>query len=236
MSAARQNYAPGQFNLGTMYFEGHGVALNESEGVRWFRLAADQGYAPAQFNLGVAYHAGRGVAPDDTEAARWFRLAAEQGHAPAQSNLGTLYDQGQGVEQSDEDAVRWYTAAAEQGEVFAQNGLGLMYRNGYGVDQSDIDAYKWLHLAAQQGHAAAAADLAGGRCADEPRRHRQGKGPLGRMETPLTRVFLATLGTETNTFASFPTSLDDFRRGFWVEDGIGNATPTPWAAPGASTG
>ncbi len=27
------------------------------------------------------------------------------------------------------------------------------------------------------------------------------------------RVFLATLGTETNTFASFPTGIDDFRRG-----------------------
>jgi microcystin degradation protein MlrC len=45
------------------------------------------------------------------------------------------------------------------------------------------------------------------------------------------RVFLATLGTETNTFASVPTGIEDFRRGLWIEDGIANAAPTPWAAP-----
>jgi microcystin degradation protein MlrC len=45
------------------------------------------------------------------------------------------------------------------------------------------------------------------------------------------RLFLATLGTETNTFVSFPTGLDDFKRGLWVEDGIASTTPTPWAAP-----
>src|SRR5690606_21964360 len=38
----------------------------------------------------------------------------------------------------------------------------------------------------------------------------------------IMRLFLATLGTETNTFASFPTGIDDFRRGFWVEGGIGS--------------
>jgi microcystin degradation protein MlrC len=45
------------------------------------------------------------------------------------------------------------------------------------------------------------------------------------------RVFLATLGTETNTFASFPTGLDDFRQGLWAENGIEHAPPTPWSAP-----
>lgn len=45
------------------------------------------------------------------------------------------------------------------------------------------------------------------------------------------RVFIATMGTETNTFASFPTGLDNFQRGLWVEDGIARASPTPSAAP-----
>ena len=45
------------------------------------------------------------------------------------------------------------------------------------------------------------------------------------------RVFLATLGTETNTFVSFPTSLDDFRRGLWVEGGIAAEPASPWSAP-----
>lgn len=45
------------------------------------------------------------------------------------------------------------------------------------------------------------------------------------------RLFIATLGTETNTFASNPTGLDDFKRGFWVEDGIANAPSNPWSTP-----
>jgi microcystin degradation protein MlrC len=45
------------------------------------------------------------------------------------------------------------------------------------------------------------------------------------------RIFLATLGTETNTFASFPTGIDDFRRGVWVEDDIMSAPPSPWVLP-----
>lgn len=45
------------------------------------------------------------------------------------------------------------------------------------------------------------------------------------------RIFLATLGTETNTFASFPTGLDDFRRGFWNEGDIATAPPSPWSMP-----
>ena len=45
------------------------------------------------------------------------------------------------------------------------------------------------------------------------------------------RIFLATLGTETNTFASFPTALRDFQRGFWVENGIDSVPGSPWAGP-----
>jgi microcystin degradation protein MlrC len=46
------------------------------------------------------------------------------------------------------------------------------------------------------------------------------------------RIFIATLGTETNTFASFPTGLDDFQEGFWNEGDIAAAEPSPWSGPG----
>jgi microcystin degradation protein MlrC len=45
------------------------------------------------------------------------------------------------------------------------------------------------------------------------------------------RVFIATLGTETNTFSSFPTGIEDFRRGFWCETGIESVPTSPWSAP-----
>ena len=45
------------------------------------------------------------------------------------------------------------------------------------------------------------------------------------------RLFIATLGTETNTFASFPTGLDSFQRGFWNEGDVGSVPGSPWAMP-----
>lgn len=50
--------------------------------------------------------------------------------------------------------------------------------------------------------------------------------------TSKARLFIATLGTETNTFASFPTGLEDFQDCFWNEGDIASATPSPWSGPG----
>ena len=77
-----------------MYSNGRGVPEDDTEAVRWFRLAADQGGALAQFRLGVRYANGEGVPEDDTEAVRWYRLAADQGNARAQYNLGVMYSTG----------------------------------------------------------------------------------------------------------------------------------------------
>jgi microcystin degradation protein MlrC len=46
------------------------------------------------------------------------------------------------------------------------------------------------------------------------------------------RVFIATLGTETNTFSTLPTGLDDFRQAFWVEGDIESVPGSPQATPG----
>jgi TPR repeat protein len=62
--------------MGLSYFNGVGVAVDKSEGVKWFRLAAAQGHADAQCNLGVAYSNGDGVSVDKVESVKWFKLAA----------------------------------------------------------------------------------------------------------------------------------------------------------------
>lgn len=45
------------------------------------------------------------------------------------------------------------------------------------------------------------------------------------------RLFIATMGTETNTFVSVPTGIDDFKRVLWAENGITNVPATPWSMP-----
>ena len=70
-----------QFLLGYMYEEGHGVAQDYTQAVRWYRLAAAQGMDAAQYNLGLMYGRGRGVEQDYVRAHMWFNLAAVSGDA-----------------------------------------------------------------------------------------------------------------------------------------------------------
>ena len=109
---AEQGDAEAQFNLGTRYASGRGVPEDETEAVRWFRLAADQGHITAQLNLGARYAIGQGVPEDDAESVRWLRLAADQGAADAQHSLGTRYERGLGVPQNIVASHMWFTLAA----------------------------------------------------------------------------------------------------------------------------
>jgi uncharacterized protein len=141
---AEQGNDYAQFLLGSMYGNGQGVAQDDKEAVKWYRLSAEQGFAMAQYSLGVMY--------DDKEAVKWFRLSAEQGNAMAQSNLGLMYANGQGVAQDDKEAVKWFRLSAEQGFARAQDNLGEMYGNGQGVAQDYVQAHKWFNLAGANGY------------------------------------------------------------------------------------
>ena len=148
LARAEQGDAAAQSDLGLMYATGEGVPEDDTEAVRWYRLAAAQGNAFAQSTLGVMYSTGEGVPEDDAEAARWYRLAAAQGDASAQFNLGNMYRTGEGVPEDDAEAVRWYRLAAAQGDAFAQSNLGVMYDTGEGVPENTERAYVWFSVAA----------------------------------------------------------------------------------------
>ena len=187
-AAAEEGHAEAQFSLGMMYARGEGVEKNETQAVRWLRLAAKQGYAYAQDILdnmseieGATESVGGSDASGDsdietaqtfdeavaayergdyTTALRGFSPVAERGNALAQVFLALMYVDGRGVPQNDVEAIRWYRKAAEQGNAPAQYGLGSMYGNGRGVSQSDSEAVRWFRLAAEQNVAAAQYDLA----------------------------------------------------------------------------
>ncbi len=68
-----------QFNLGMLYYDGHGVPQNFQEAAKWLRRAADQGYAKAQHNLGALYGVGKGLRRDYVQAYKWLSLCAAAG-------------------------------------------------------------------------------------------------------------------------------------------------------------
>ena len=153
--AAEQGNAEAQILMGFAYYWGKGVAKDDREAVRWYRMAAEQGEAYAQYNLGISYANGRGVAKDDREAVRWYRMAAEQRDAGAQFILGNSYANGEGVAKDDREAVRWFRMAADLGHAKAQYNLGISYANGRGVAKDDREAVRWHRMAAEQGDAEA---------------------------------------------------------------------------------
>src|SRR6266478_4577730 len=125
---ANDGDAAAQFNLGLMYFTGHGVQQDDAAAALWFRKAAEQGYVFAQSNLGVLYRDGRGVPRDYAEAAIWIRKAADQGHAVAKLYLGVMYAEGRGVPQDYVRAYMWFSLSAAQGEQRAVKTLGMAER------------------------------------------------------------------------------------------------------------
>jgi TPR repeat protein len=62
-----------------MYDKGKGVRENDTEAVKWYRLAAEQGAFEAQEQLAWKYEEGEGVPQNYVEAYKWYALAAAQG-------------------------------------------------------------------------------------------------------------------------------------------------------------
>ena len=118
---AEQGNARAQNNLGVMYENGKGVALDFNEALRWYRLSASQGYGGAQYNLGLIYALGRGgVQRDPVRAHMWFSVAAMS----SAGNAGPLITQTRDVFAG--------TMTAEQIEAattLAQTCLTSQYKN-----------------------------------------------------------------------------------------------------------
>ena len=81
--AADEGGADAQFKLGSMYYNGEGVAKDYTASVKWFHEAARQGHAKAQFKLGQMFQQGQGVPQDYGRAHKWFNLAATGGDPKA---------------------------------------------------------------------------------------------------------------------------------------------------------
>jgi TPR repeat protein len=78
---AEQGVAAAQFNLGLLYYDGHGVPLDFAQAADWFTKAAEQDYGKAQYDLGAMYGIGKGVKRDYVQAYKWLNLCAAKGDA-----------------------------------------------------------------------------------------------------------------------------------------------------------
>ena len=182
---AARGEAAAQADLGYKYEMGlDGLAKDEREAVRLYKLAADQGESWGQNNLGALYADGLGGLPkDEREAARLYKLAADRGNAAGQTNLGAFYADGRGGLPKDErEAARLYKLAADQGDAWGQSNLGAFYENGQGgLPKDDGEAARLYKRAADQGNSYGQYNLA--------RFYELGRGGLRKNEPEAARLY-----------------------------------------------
>lgn len=157
--AVELDSAIGLWFRGVSYEYGYGIAVDQVEAAKWYRLAADLGDPLAQCNLARQYFDGRGVAVDEYEGLKWVRRSAEQGSPCGQVSLANAYVNGSGVTYDAREALKWARRAADQNDGEGQDTLGWMYEHGVGVRADAVEAVKWYRRAAEQGEASGQVSL-----------------------------------------------------------------------------
>jgi TPR repeat protein len=76
--------AEAQYNIGWMYLNGYGLAMNDRLALEWWQRASEQGYTDASFSIAMLYSLGEGqVAKDMDKAIEYYLMAVEDGHEDA---------------------------------------------------------------------------------------------------------------------------------------------------------
>lgn len=60
------------YNIAVIHDHGDGVAKNQAEALKWYRIAAEKGDRVSQSRLGTMYLNGEGTARDEKEGWRWI--------------------------------------------------------------------------------------------------------------------------------------------------------------------
>ena len=144
--------ARAQMGLGFQYDMGEGVAQNDVEAVRLYRLAAQQDRAVAHYNLAKKPHDGGGCDRSPVQAVQCMRRAVELGDAHAQGQLAKWYAFGEcSLPTNYKEAMRLAKLGAAAGNALAMTHIGALFANGWGVPKDLDEACKWYRQAAALG-------------------------------------------------------------------------------------
>lgn len=76
--------AEAQYNIGWMYLNGYGLAINDSLALDWWQKSSVQGYTEASFSLAMLYSLGEGQVKRNTDLALdYYLIAIDDGHEDA---------------------------------------------------------------------------------------------------------------------------------------------------------
>ena len=147
---------------------GEGVIADETEALKWYRLAADADHSGAINNLAVILINSEKSTSILKEVTNLYRNAAKIGDEVAMYNLANRYFSGTGVNKNIRLGLKHMRISAEHGYDWAQFSLGRMYHIGEHIDSNFGMAMHWYAAAASQDHSDALFNLG--------EMHRDGQG------------------------------------------------------------
>jgi TPR repeat protein len=142
--------AQAMYQLGMLYWDGHGTSQNQERALELLRAAAKGGVLYAAYNLAVAYDNGYHVAKSHYKALGYYLQAARLGYAEAMHAVGSFYYWGQGVTQDYAKARYWYRKSANLGCADGMCDLARCYQIR-GSQQNEPLAIHWLRKAVSAG-------------------------------------------------------------------------------------
>ncbi len=87
---AEHNDSRAQYNIGWMYHNGYGLAIDDETAFYWWIKSSAAGNTDAEYALGDLYLLGQGVEKDLSIALGWYIAAALKGHPAALETLHSL--------------------------------------------------------------------------------------------------------------------------------------------------
>jgi uncharacterized protein len=130
----------GCVDLGYLYGDGLGVALDYVRARSLYQKACDGGNLTGCSNLGWLYQNGLGVATDYNKARVAYQKSCDGGYMGGCDNLGTLYQNGWSVTQDYAQARALFQKACDGGNLYGCNDLGWIYQSGLGVTKDYTQA------------------------------------------------------------------------------------------------
>lgn len=102
--------AEAQYNIGWMYLNGYGLAMNDSLALEWWQRASEQGYTDASFSIAMLYSLGEGqVEKNMDKAIEYYLMAVEDGHEDANMIIRSMLARNdKAIRQRKQEIIRTY--------------------------------------------------------------------------------------------------------------------------------
>lgn len=151
--AADRHDPTAQYNLGLIYENGKGFAVDYAKAKDFYSQAAAQGHRGAMVQLAGILFNGYAGERNALQAFDWYKKSAALGDPTALYYLGLLSETGVATSVNYPDAVNYYQQSAAKGNAKAMLALARMYQFGLGVARDNEKMLKFYKQLADQQNA-----------------------------------------------------------------------------------